>query len=58
MLTKGGDLCDINEDGTFVIVSDGSDDEDQEEDSDQDNIERVDDRVDGQEDINDTQITD
>ena len=25
VLTKGGELCDINEDGTFVIMSDGSD---------------------------------
>ena len=28
MLTKGGELCDVNEDGTFVIMSNGSDDED------------------------------
>ena len=57
MLTKGGDLCEINEDGTFVIVSDGSDEEEEDEDSDQDNIERVEERADGQEDMNDTQIT-
>ena len=42
---------------TFVIVSDGSDEEEEDEDSDQDNIERVEERADGQEDMNDTQIT-
>lgn len=31
VLTKGGDLCDAQEDGTFVIVGDGSD-EDEDED--------------------------
>lgn len=28
MLTKGGDLCETHEDGTYVIVSDGSDQDD------------------------------
>ena len=58
VLTKGGDICEINEDGTFAIVSDGSDDEDEDEDSDQDNIERVDEQQAGQEDMNDTQVVD
>lgn len=31
ILTKGGDLCQTQEDGTYVIVSDGSDQEDSDE---------------------------
>ena len=30
VLTKGGDICETNEDGTYVIVGDGSDDDDEE----------------------------
>ena len=34
VLTKGGELCDINEDGTFLIMSDGSDEGSDEDEAD------------------------